>query len=243
MKLLIWDYGIGGIGLYKLLKNQQKFDITYFSDAGCTPYGILSSLTLKERVEQVIEYFNKKGIEKIAVACNAASTAIPSHHNIKGLIEFGISSVMALDPKEVAVVGGGRTIKSKIYKNYFEKNGIETTQEIAQELSILIEAGKNDGVEIKRAIQSIFEPIRNHSHILLACSHYPAIIDQIQEYTKNAIIVDPIYSMSEWIIGNWHTDEVLTEINWLTTGDKNQMKISAMKSFGVEIDKIKQISI
>src|SRR5688572_32066629 len=101
MKIGICDYGIGGIGLYKLIREKTTADIIYFSDSGYTPYGKVAKEELENRIETVFEFLRSKGAEKIAVACNAASTVIPQDPNVSGIIEHAIQMVTDLHPESI----------------------------------------------------------------------------------------------------------------------------------------------
>jgi len=241
MKLGICDYGIGGLGLYKLLRDKCTADIVYISDSGYIPYGKVPEAELKKRVSLILKYFNKLGVYKIAVACNAASTIIPKDNNITGIIEHGMKMVFKIKPQKIAIVGGVRTIESGIYKTTFEKRGISTLQLIAQKLSIRIEAGDIDSAKLDKDIENIFDPIKNYKFILLACSHYPAIAARIKRFVRNARLLNPDEEMAEWILNQWHDLRGNSTVKWITSGDAAQMKFAAKKSFGVGIDKVERL--
>lgn len=243
MTIGICDYGIGGIGLYKLLRANTTADIVYFSDAGYTPYGKVSEVGLSKRVSTVIEYFNSLGVQYIAVACNAASTVIPKDKYITGIIEHGVRMVSKIRPKEIGVVGGYRTIESLAYKNQFESLGIPTTQSVAQQLSIRIENGDLNSAELDMDIKTIFESLRGKDHILLACTHYPVIANRISEYIPNAKLLDPVSEMEQWIYANWPKLGGTSSTRWITTGDTHQMKSAARLAFDVILNEIEQISL
>jgi len=243
MAIGIFDWGIGGIGLYKLLRKKCTADIVYFSDAGYTPYGKVHQAELIYRVEKVLRWFHEQNIDKIAVACNAASTVIPPERNITGIIEHGISMVMNSGIKEVAVAGGKRTIESGIYKNQFERSGIKTTETIGQPLSARIEKGDIDSPELKKDIEMIFDPVKNCTHLLLACTHYPVISDQIRQFMSDTTILNPDEQMCEWIIDNWGNLNGNSEVSWYTSGNAGQMVASAERAFGIITKDIQKIKI
>lgn len=241
MTIAIWDYGIGGAGLYKLLRTATRADIVYFSDAGFTPYGKVSKVDLENRASVVINFLTQQGISHIAVACNAASTAISGNKNITGIIEHGINMILKLNPAEICVVGGKRTIESGMYKEAFEKQGIKTRQYVAQQLSIRIEAGDVDSPEMDKDILEIFEPLKASKYILLACTHYPAIADRIRHVAKDAMLIDPADEMKNWIVGNWQPLQGNGSVTWLTTGHAEQMKYAAHRAFDIEINNVKKL--
>lgn len=243
MKIGICDWGIGGLGLYNLIRKKSDVDIVYFSDSGFTPYGKVPEEELRKRILAVINYFNQNGIEKIAVACNAASTVIPNDKNITGIIEHGLEMVSEILPEKIVIAGGKRIIDSNFYKNAFEAIGIETIQRIAQPLSARIEAGDLHSEELQNEIREIFEPVQHEKYILLACTHYPVISNQINSFAKQATLLDPAEEMSDWIFSHWENLRGNSISKWVTTGNTEQMKSSAEKSFGVKINEIEKIHL
>ncbi len=242
MKIGICDYGIGGIGLYKLLRPRTTADIVYFSDSGFTPYGKVPEEELRARMEKVIAWFNSIGVDQIAVACNAASTVIQSNQNVTGIIPHAINLVMQHHPDSIAIVGGARTLDSAIYSSIFEKNGIATTQHVAQNLSIRIEAGDVDSPELDADLAEIFGPISESEFILLACTHYPAIDHRIKRFTY-ATLLDPCAEMAEWIFENWEGMNGNSKDEWFTTGNTEQMQLAAQRAFGVELNHVERIEL
>lgn len=242
MKIGICDYGIGGIGLYKLIRPRTTADIVYFSDSGFTPYGKVPEAELRARMEKVIAWFNAMGVDQIAVACNAASTVIKQNQNVTGIIPHGINLVMQHRPQSIAIVGGSRTIESESYKNIFEKNGMDVVQRVAQTLSIRIEAGDIDSKELDEDLAEIFNPISDAEYTLLACTHYPAIAQRIQRFTYSTLL-DPCAEMAEWIFENWEGMNGDSKDEWFTTGDIDQMKLAADRAFGVQLHEIKRIEL
>lgn len=243
MKIGICDYGIGGIGLYKILRNETSADIVYFSDSGYTPYGKVPQEQLQERLRDVIRFFNEQGVEYIAIACNAASTVLEQSKYVTGIIEHGIRMVQRIQPKSVAVVGGNRTIESNAYKAAFEQSGISVSQRVAQPLSIRIEAGDLNSPELDSDIAEIFTPIRDADYILLACTHYPVIANRIATYAPHATFLDPVREMSDWIYDNWPALDGSSTTRWITTGDPEQMKKAAALAFDVHITEIEKIQL
>jgi glutamate racemase len=244
MKIGICDYGIGGIGLYKILREKTSADIVYFSDTGYTPYGKVPMQELKERFNKVTEYLLTIGVDKIAVACNAASTVIPENSKgITGIIEHGINLVTEIKPEKIAITGGTRTIESELYKKAFEKHGISVTQRIAQELSIRIEAGDLESDGLKEVIKDIFTPIKDYKYILLACTHYPAISNSILAFTKNSTLLDPVNNMADWILQNWSNLEGNSSTQWLTSGDPEKMRNAAKLAYKINLGAIDTVTI
>ncbi len=243
MKIGICDWGIGGVGLYKLLRKRSSMDIIYFSDTGYTPYGKVPENELKTRLEAVFQHLVSQGAEKILVGCNAASTVIENSNDVIGIIDHGVNLVMKLEMKEVAIVGGKRTVESEIYKTKLESKGVKVHQRVAQPLSARIEAGDIYSVGLEQDIVEIFEPIKDMNSILLACTHYPLINHKISEFTGATILLDPAEEMVNWIFDHWEIGEGQGEVFWQTSGDTLQMKNSLEKLYKIETNQIENIQL
>lgn len=234
MKLGILDWGIGGVGLLKKIRGKSSIDIIYFSDTGFTPYGKVEEIELKKRISDVIHYLKEERCTLIAVACNAGSTVIPDDKNVFGVIHPAIEKVMEMKLDKMGIVGGKRTIESEIYKTILENNGIKVKQRIAQPLSARIEKGDLHSDGMKKEIAEIFGPMKDEEYILLACTHYPVIAEQINDFLPNAVLIDPIEKMAGTILAKINVIEGNKSIRWMTSGNTEEMKEVLMKVYGIE---------
>jgi len=246
-RLGIIDWGIGGISVYRLLKQKLgDIPVTYFSDTGATPYGKMARRELASRLDTVIEYLIEKGVSHVVIGCNAASTAIgdlaPHSSPIEGVIEPAIEMTAKIKPSRLGLIGGRRTVVSGVYRKAFSHRGMTISQRIAQPLSALIESGDVSSSELKTQCKRILSPIKNSSHILLACTHYPAITEVLRDFVSPATqFIDPAAALvdriSKWKLEAGGSDE------FLTTGGAKAMKKAAKAAFGVEIDHIEKITV
>ena len=245
-RLGIIDWGIGGVSIYKSIKEQLgAVPVLYFSDTGATPYGKMNRRELADRLDSVIEFLKSQGAANIVIGCNAASTAIPdlSNHGVpvKGVIEPAIAQVSRLKPKRLGLIGGRRTVVSGVYRRGLASRGIGLEQRIAQPLSALIESGDISSDKLKSEAKRILSPLKNCSHILLACTHYPAIAGVLSEFVSiNTKIVDPAAEMVK-IVAKWKFAEA--DDQFFTSGDPAAMKIAAKNAFGISIKRIKRVKL
>ncbi|MBK9215060.1 MAG: aspartate/glutamate racemase family protein [Chloracidobacterium sp.] len=239
MRLGIIDWGIGGVSIYKLMKERLgDIPVTYFSDTGVTPYGKMLRAELVARLNDVIRFLKAKGVTHIVIGCNAASTALPyldkSGVKIEGVIEPAIALTAKLRPKKLGVIGGRRTILSGVYRRGFNERGVNVAQRIAQPLSGMIESGDTSSTALMNESRRILTPLRNCSHILLACTHYPAITPVLrQSVSHETTFIDPAAEMvrivAKWKLPPGGRDE------FLTSGDPDAMQRAAENAFGVTI--------
>ena len=243
----IIDWGIGGVSIYKLLKvRKPDISILYFSDTGATPYGRMERRELADRMDRVIEFLRGEGMTRLVIGCNAASTAIPdlSDHGIKidGVVEPAIELTAKLKPKKLGVIGGRRTVISGVYRRGFSAYGIAVSQRIAQPLSGMIESGDTSSGRLHAEAKKILSPLKNCSHILLACTHYPAIQGQLKQFVSpSTIFVDPAAAVVNKV-GDFANSTKGVD-RFFTTGDAKQMKRSAKLAFDVDIEKVEVVRL
>jgi glutamate racemase len=247
-KLGILDWGIGGVSIYKLIRERLgDVEIVYFSDTGVTPYGRMTKPELAARLERVIEHLASLGVTHLVIGCNAASTAIPHLREtpvkIKGVIDSAVELTARMKPERLGIIGGRRTVVSRVYRRAFRTRGIDVVeQRIAQPLSGLIETGDISSDRLKEEARRILGPIRNSSHILLACTHYPAITPLLKEIVSpSTVFIDPAEELVREV-KNWRLPTG-GESMFLTSGDEKSMKQAAKTAFGVEIDEARKVVI
>ena len=246
-RLGIIDWGIGGVGIYKLIRARLgPVPALYFSDTGVTPYGKMSRNELVARLNSVLDFLRSQEITHLVVACNAASTAIPflraGRLKVEGVVESAVRAAQRKRPAKLALIGGRRTVLSGVYRRAFAEQGIPVVQRIAQPLSGFIETGDLSSAALRSECRRILSPLANCSHMLLACTHYPAIIPVLKQFVSNeTVFVDPAAELVSRI-RRWHLpfgegDTILT------TGDPEKMAAAALIAFGVDFKKITKLTI
>ena len=246
-RLGIIDWGIGGVSIYKLIKEQLGLiPITYFSDTGVTPFGKMSRCELVSRLDAVIDFLKSRGVTHIVIGCNAASTAISflEDHGIpvEGVIESAVAAAAKLKPARLGLIGGRRTVVSGVYRQAFTKQNIDVRQRIAQPLSALIESGDTSSKKLRHEAKRILAPIKNCSHILLACTHYPAITEVLKDHVSSKTqFIDPtsdlVHRVARWKLSPGGSDQ------FLTSGDPKAMKKAAKAAFGVKVLRVLKVRL
>lgn len=246
-KLGILDWGIGGVSVYKVVKERLgDVAVVYFSDTGATPYGKMSRPDLASRLNKVIDFLKTKGATHIVIGCNAASTAISdlkrNDVKIEGVIESAVEMTTQLNPPKLALIGGRRTVLSGIYRRQFAAQNIKISQRIAQPLSALIESGDVASAKLRAEARKILAPVKNSSHILLACTHYPAITEVLKEFVSaDTVFLNPARALVEKVAG-WELSKGETDV-FYTSGDLRAMKTAAINAFGVKIKKAEKANL
>lgn len=241
MSLAILDWGIGGLGLHRWLRAARPdLDLVYVSDSGAPPYGTLSPSALRARVELVGEALCRMGIDRLAVACNAASTVLhrplPSL-TVRAIAFEGVSAILARGVQRVGVIGGRRTIRSGVYARPLRAAGVAVHQRVAQPLSALVEAGEIDGARVREQVERIVSPLSSLPTLVLACTHYPALAPVIAGVLPEVELFDPVEAMGRALLEAWQPESGSGRARFFTTGDPIAMQRAARITFDVPIER------
>ncbi len=242
----IIDWGIGGLGVYSRVKQLSDTPVIYFSDSGHTPFGQTPTKQLHDRLQKIFDHLASLGATRIAIACNAASAAYADTDEVKGIITSGVKILIEYDEtnKQIGLLAGRSTVYSRIYPNKLGPRKFDLAQRVSQPLSAHVEAGRLDGEELHRDLKKIMQPLRNCDAVLLACTHYPAISDQIAQYVgENCEMLDPADEMANWITENWRYSPSSTNDRILTTGDARNLKKYGKLAFDVDLRDIEQAEL
>ena len=233
--IAILDYGIGGIGLTQLIKHSYpSLPLLYFSDSGAVPYGKMPKTTLRNRILQILNYLSGLGVQRIVVACHAASTVIlPNDHGVTGIQKLTIDAVLASGKQHIGVIGGGRTIRSGYYRKQLIHHGLTVQQRVAQPMSILVERGDTSSVEAQQTVSQIVGPLKGIDALLMACTHYPAMKGVLQNVLgRQVMLIDPITHVFNSLQAQLRHNEATGNSLYLTTGDPKLMQKAALHAFG-----------
>lgn len=239
MKLGVCDWGIGGLGFYRLLRDARPdLDVVYLGDQGVPGYGKLSRAVLAARLRRVFEEFRNRGVNDVIVACNAASTvldlAVLEGVRTTGMIRGTLSSIGSGEGR-IGVIGGRRTIVSGAYARPLRAAGWTVVNRIAQPLSGLIEDGKAHSPETGAALDAILAPLKNVDRLVLACTHYIVLEEPIRRRLPNVELIDPATVVwSQLAPALPPATNRMGSTVFLTTGDPAQMARTARAAFGVE---------
>lgn len=235
----IMDWGIGGLSIGRAVKSALgDVPFIYLSDSGATPYGKMSRNELTARLSGAIKFLRAQGVTHLVVACNAASTVIPfvepTGMRIEGVIETAVVTTLRMRPARLALIGGRRTVLSGTYRKAFAEHGIKVQQRIAQPLSALIERGDVNSPDLLELCRRILAPVRNCSHLLIACTHYPAAMESLRKcVSASTVLIDPADELVKKI-AKWKFSRGGPDV-FFTTGHQGKMKQAALAAFGVRI--------
>ncbi len=192
----IFDSGAGGLtvasAVKKLLPNEK---IIYFGDTAHLPYGDKSFETVKKYSLRITDFLLEKNCKLILIACNTASAA--AYEAVKEKVKGKALVLNVIDPateyaadqnnlRKIGVIGTKGTVSAGIYSEKIKQiNPEKEVVSFATPLLVpLIEEGfifdNISNAVIKEYLSN--EKLSNIDALILACTHYPVIKNQIRKF-------------------------------------------------------------
>jgi glutamate racemase len=205
----IFDSGYGGLTVFRSIKDRlPQYDYLYLGDNARAPYGNRSFDTVYEYTLQCLNWFFSKGCPLVILACNTASA--------KALRTIQQNDLPKIDPSKrvlgvirptaevignysgtghVGVLGTKGTITSESYPIEIERffPGIKVHQLACPMWVPLIENKEYDSEGADYYVRKYLDELMKESPevdtILLACTHYPLLLNKIRNYLPDNINV------------------------------------------------------
>jgi glutamate racemase len=226
----IFDSGIGGLTVanaVSVLLPHEK--LIYFGDTAHLPYGDKSSKAIRNYSKSIFEFLLNKNCKCIIIACNSASASIgnaytkwiPPQFPVINVIDPVIGSVVENPEKTIGLIGTKRTVASAIFPKKL-KESLQHNKKIKSLatplLAPMIEEGFFNNNISKTIIKAYLESprLKGIKSLILACTHYPLIENEIADATNNKI---KIYNSAQIVAQK--TKEVLIENNAIHNLERN----------------------
>ena len=200
----IFDSGFGGLTVMKAIQKLLPHEnILYFGDTARLPYGTKSRETILKYSMENSAFLIEQGIKVLVVACHTAcSFALEELQQkfeipIMGVTTPMINKITDLSSKgKIAILGTRGTIASGTYPKAIKK--LLPTAEIfpiaCQLLVNLVEEGYLNHPITTLAIHEYLQHLKDKDidTLILGCTHFPLLIDQIQQAVGPKIqVIDP----------------------------------------------------
>ena len=209
----IFDSGIGGLTIaYSLKQLFPNESFIYFGDTKHLPYGEKSEQAIKYYSLKIALFLKSKNCKAIIIACNSASS-VAFKYIKKNITDIPIYNV--IDPvvkmitqdctsKAIGVIGTKATIDSGIYKRKIQRFCSKTSVKSYPTplLAPMIEEGFIDHEISKSVIKKYLthECLKNISLLILGCTHYPLIRNEIIKFYNSKIkVLDSSEIVSQYI--------------------------------------------
>jgi glutamate racemase len=197
----VFDSGIGGLTVAKAIHDLlPSEDLIYFGDTAHMPYGEKSPHAIKSYAEKIAEFLIQQPCKLIVIACNSASVTafkqvqqiLPEKHLVINVIDPVVDYLVKENQyKKIGLIGTKRTVSSAVYKKKFEKANPEILlKSLATPLlAPMVEEGFFNNNISKTVVHSYLSNphLANIEAIILACTHYPLIMNEISSFYKDRI--------------------------------------------------------
>lgn len=222
MNIGFFDSGLGGLTVLRaVVKDLPQFDYVYFGDTANLPYG--------DKTEEEIYDLTKAGVTKlfkedcllVVVACNTASsesirklqdTFLKEEYpdrKILGVIVPTVEEVILTGASSALLLATKRTVDSGKYEKELKSRGekeINLRTLPMTKLVPLIESGNLEAA-VSIATAAIETGVGESETVILGCTHYTLLKDQLREYFGDKIKIisqDEIIpkKLSEYLINH-----------------------------------------
>jgi glutamate racemase len=221
----IFDSGIGGLTVAKAIQRVLPGEsLIYFGDTLHLPYGEKSPKAITRYSEEITDFLLSKGCKCIVIACNTASSiayeAVKKRVGNKAVV-FNVIDPVAeyvathFDDKKIGIIATKATVKSGMYLKKIQK--INPTLEVSSYatplLAPMIEEGFFNNKISRTIINSYLSNVKlkNIKALILACTHYPLIKPEIEEFYKKKVqIIDSAQIVANYIESKLREKHLIT---------------------------------
>jgi glutamate racemase len=203
----IFDSGYGGLTVMKeIVKRLPVYDYIYLGDNARAPYGNRSFETVYRYTLECVEWFFQQGCPLVILACNTASAKalrtiqqndlnrLNPDNRVLGVIR-PTSEIMGKFTKtgSIGILATHGTVQSGSYAieiNKFDPD-VKVFQEACPMWVPLVENNEYDkaGADyfIHKNLQNLLSKDENIDTLLLACTHYPLLMNKLRQYVPQNI--------------------------------------------------------
>ncbi len=196
--------------LKEITAKLPQYDYIYLGDNARAPYGTRSFDTVYQYTLQCVEWFFQQGCSLVILACNTASAKalrtiqqndlpkIDPSKRVLGVIRPTSEIIGNFSKtKSVGILGTTGTVQSQSYLIEIEKFFPECKvyQEACPMWVPLVENNEHNskGADyfIEKHVQHLLSQSTDIDTILLACTHYPLLIEKIKQFAPAGCAIIP----------------------------------------------------
>ena len=200
-----FDSGIGGLtSVTHIMKTLPDEKIIFYGDTARTPYGSKSTDTIKQFTKQIGDFLVKNNVKMIVIACNTVSATCLDvlRKQYPDVVVIGVISptareVCKLCTKEdnIGVIATKVTIRTNAYENKIRGINPELNlfSKACPAFVPLIEEGIIDNEIMDLTIRYYLDDFVKENNIdtlILGCTHYPLISDNLRRIYPGIKIIN-----------------------------------------------------
>lgn len=201
--IAFFDSGVGGLTVFskvkKLLPNENYL---YFGDTKNMPYGEKTEDELICFADRIFRFFEKRNAKAVVMACNTSSAVtyekLKNNYNFKiyPIIQSVCESLANLDGvKNLGIIATPATINSHAYSKGVKKynSDMNIFELAAPEWVRIVEEHRINDPQSQSQIKNILNIMAENQpdKIVLACTHYPYLLDVLKKYMPAETFIDP----------------------------------------------------
>lgn len=197
----VFDSGLGGLCALRALKAlMPNEDLVYFGDTGRTPYGTRSEEKIKQYAMADVRLLLKHNVKAILAACGTVSAIALNDLErtcpvpIFGIIDSAVEKALQLTSGRIGVMGTGATVKSGVFEKRIK--AISSDHQVySVACPLLVPIVENDLINTDitpnaiRHYMSYLDESKVDT-VILGCTHFPLLKDEINELYPNIKLVD-----------------------------------------------------
>jgi glutamate racemase len=200
----IFDSGVGGLTVAHAIKQILPGEsLVYFGDTAHLPYGDKSAESIRYYSGKITEFLLDHKAKVVLVACNSASAS--AFDTLKTEFQERAILIDVIDPvvdylstrnfRKIGVIGTKRTISSGTYDQKLKEKAPETSV-VSMATPLLVPMIEEGFIfdDISNAIIRTYlsnEILSGIEALILGCTHYPIIRNQISKFFNfNIEVVD-----------------------------------------------------
>ena len=219
----IFDSGIGGLTIAHAIKEKlPNENIIYFGDTEHLPYGEKSKTAIQNFSKKIAEFLLEKKCKVIIIACNSASSVafqcvkdLAKETPVFNVINPVVQEVLRrFSELKIGVIGTKATIQSNIYEA--EIKALCSSARVSSLATPLLAPMIEEGFINENISHTVIanylsnKKLADIDHLILACTHYPLIHQEIKDYYKGKVtVIDSANIVAEHIAKQLETNNLL----------------------------------
>jgi len=221
-----FDSGLGGLTCIPyLMKDLPEEKFIYFGDTARTPYGSKAVSTIQKFSAQIAGFLVENDVKLLVIACNTISATALDHIKEKfpnipilGIIKPAAEKIVKTysTDKKIGIIGTKATISSGAYNKHInEQNEAFSVSSVACPAFVpLIEEGIRSDDIIDRVINHYMDDFISKNKIdvlVLGCTHYPFIRENIERIYPGINIIDPSQVLISEVMNSLAKNDMFAE--------------------------------
>ncbi|MDO7876234.1 glutamate racemase [Hymenobacter sp. ASUV-10] len=199
----LFDSGIGGLTVARAVAQRLPHErLIYFGDTAHLPYGDKSTAAIQAYAVKICDLLLRQQCKLILIACNSASAA--AYELVREYVGSKARVLNVIDPivahvgqhyagQRVGLIGTKQTVNSNVYKKKMDAldAGIDLHSLATPLLAPMIEEGffENSVSDDIIATYLGHPALADIQALVLACTHYPLIKEQIERFYAGRVAV------------------------------------------------------